>query len=156
MNKKITSLIVVSLILMMFGCAQNPYGNAYNVSDTREVQSVYYGTIVRTQAVTIDGSNNGVGTLAGGAVGGLLGSKVGGGTGSVIATIGGAVLGGVLGSAAEGGITKRNGVNLTIKLDSGRTISIVQQVNPKVTFQVGQRVQVNLNMSGGGARVTPI
>jgi outer membrane lipoprotein SlyB len=145
-------LILFSVFLT--GCAQNPYGNAYSTSGTRQVQNVYYGTIVSTQAVTIDPNQTGVGTLAGGAIGGLLGSKVGKGTGSTIAAIGGAILGGVLGSATQGGITRRNGVNLTIKLDNGRVISIVQQVNPKVIFRTGQRVQVNIG--GSGSRVAPI
>ncbi len=89
-----------------------------------------------------------------GAIGGILGSTIGGGTGSEIASIGGALLGGFLGNQAGNEVTKRNGVNLTIKMDSGNTISIVQQVNPKVIFHAGERVQVNSN--NGTARVTPL
>lgn len=146
-------LALVICALLLTGCAQNPYGNAYTTSGTREVQNVYFGTIVSTQAVTIDPNQTGVGTLAGGAVGGILGSKVGKGTGRAIATIGGAILGGILGSATQQGVSRRNGVNITIKLDNGRVISIVQQVNPQVIFRAGQRVQVN--MGPNGARVTP-
>lgn len=41
--------------------------------------------------------NEGVGTISGGVVGGLLGSQFGGGSGQVIATAGGALLGAYLG-----------------------------------------------------------
>ena len=154
MKTKILALTVILSTLGLAGCAANPYGNAYNVNDARQMQEVYYGTVVRTQAVTLNGNGNGIGTLAGGAIGGILGSGVGGGTGSEIATIGGALLGGYLGNEAGEQVTKRNGVNLTIKLDSGRTVSIVQQVNPNVMFHTGERVQVNIS-NDGTSRVTP-
>ncbi|EAS62622.1 glycine zipper 2TM domain-containing protein [Photobacterium angustum] len=154
MKTKILALTVILSTLGLAGCAANPYGNAYNVNDARQMQEVYYGTVVRTQAVTLNGNGNGIGTLAGGAIGGILGSGVGGGTGSEIATIGGALLGGYLGNEAGEQVTKRNGVNLTIKLDSGRTVSIVQQVNPNVMFHAGERVQINIS-DDGTSRVTP-
>ncbi|SMY37146.1 Outer membrane lipoprotein SlyB precursor [Photobacterium malacitanum] len=154
MKTKILAVAVIASTLGLAGCAANPYGNAYNVNDARQMQQVYYGTVVRTQAVTLNGNGNGIGTLAGGAIGGILGSGVGGGKGSEIASIGGALLGGFLGNEAGNQATKRNGVNLTIKMDSGRTVSIVQQVNPQVMFQAGERVQVN-ESADGTARVTP-
>lgn len=154
MKTKILALTVILSTLGLAGCAANPYGNAYNVNDARQMQEVCYGIVVRTQAVTLNGNGNGIGTLAGGAIGGILGSGVGGGTGSEIATIGGALLGGYLGNEAGEQVTKRNGVNLTIKLDSGHTVSIVQQVNPNVMFHTGERVQINIS-DDGTSRVTP-
>ncbi|OBU09436.1 hypothetical protein AYY19_10015 [Photobacterium aquimaris] len=154
MKTKILAVVIIASTLGLAGCAANPYGNAYNVNDARQMQQVYYGTVVRTQAVTLNGNGNGIGTLAGGAIGGILGSGVGGGKGSEIASIGGALLGGFLGNEAGNQATKRNGVNLTIKMDSGRTVSIVQQVNPQVMFQAGERVQVN-ESADGTSRVTP-
>ncbi|MEC6797575.1 MULTISPECIES: glycine zipper 2TM domain-containing protein [Photobacterium] len=154
MKTKILAVVIIASTLGLAGCAANPYGDAYNVNDARQMQQVYYGTVVRTQAVTLNGNGNGIGTLAGGAIGGILGSGVGGGKGAEIASIGGALLGGFLGNEAGNQVTKRNGVNLTIKMDSGRTVSIVQQVNPQVMFHAGERVQVNLS-DDGTSRVTP-
>ncbi|PST92918.1 glycine zipper 2TM domain-containing protein [Photobacterium sp. NCIMB 13483] len=154
MKTKILAVVIIASTLGLAGCAANPYGNAYNVNDARQMQQVYYGTVVRTQAVTLNGNGNGIGTLAGGAIGGILGSGVGGGKGAEIASIGGALLGGFLGNEAGNQVTKHNGVNLTIKMDSGRTVSIVQQVNPQVMFHTGERVQVNLS-DDGTSRVTP-
>lgn len=145
------------LVLGPFGCTSpNPYGNSYGSSDAQAIQEVYYGTIIKTEPVTLNASDgtNLIGTIAGAAIGGLLGSKVGGGTGADIAAIGGGLLGGYAGSKAASELGKSNGVNLTIKLDStGETISIVQAVNPDMLFQIGQQVQVNVD--GQTARVVP-
>lgn len=148
-----TTLLIVSTL----GCTSpNPYGNAYGSADAQIIQDVYYGTIVKTEPVTLNtsGGSNLIGTIAGAAIGGLLGSKVGGGTGADIAAIGGGLLGGYAGSAAASELGKSNGVNLTIKLDnSGETISIVQAANPNMMFEIGQQVQVNVD--GKTARVVP-
>jgi outer membrane lipoprotein SlyB len=138
------------------GCSNNPYGDSYEVASTRKVQTVYYGVVISAEPVNIeaDQGSSTVGTIAGGAVGGILGSKVGSGSGSDIAAIGGAILGGVAGNKAAQGITKRHGVNLTIKLDSGKIIAVVQEVNPNMLFRVGQQVQVN--QQGGTTRVVPL
>ena len=147
------TLIVLSACLLT-GCANNPYGDTYTLGDTRQIQNVSYGVIIKTEAVNIEGEGSGVGTFAGAAVGGILGSKVGDGTGSQIAAIAGGLLGGVAGNKAAKGVTKRNGVNLTIKLDGGNTIAVVQEVNPNMLFRIGQRVQ--LNRQGNTARVVPL
>ncbi|MGF1723543.1 glycine zipper 2TM domain-containing protein [Photobacterium nomapromontoriensis] len=140
----------------LYGCSSNPYGDSYGVADTRTIQQVYYGTITKLEPVTIEGEGEGqmIGALAGAAVGGILGSKVGGGSGSDIAAIGGGLLGGYAGSKAGEGVTRRNGVNITIKMDNtGKTVAVVQEANPNMMFRVGQRVRVN--MDGSTARVVP-
>ena len=157
MSKSISkSMLIVSSFIILGGCSSpNPYGDAYGSADTRTIQEVYYGTVIKAEPVTIDASDqtNMIGTIAGAAIGGLLGSKVGGGTGSDIAAIGGGLLGGYAGSEAAGAAGKRNGVNLTIQLEDGQTIAIVQEANPNMIFQPGQAVQVNVE--GNTARVVP-
>lgn len=147
-------LLVINTI--NFGCSSNPYGDSYDVADTRKVQTVYYGVVISAKPVNIEGDkgSSAVGTIAGGAVGGILGSKIGGGSGSDIAAIGGAIIGGVAGNKAAQSISKRHGVNLTIKLDSGKVISVVQEVDPNMLFRVDQQVQVN--QQGSTARVVPL
>lgn len=51
-------------------------------------------------------SNNIIGTVAGVAVGGVLGNQVGGGSGRTLATIAGAALGGYTGNKIEGNMKK--------------------------------------------------
>ena len=80
----------------------------------------------------------------------VAGSAVGGGRGSTIGAILGAVAGGVAGSAIEEGATRKDGVEITIRLDNGNIIAITQEADE--TFRPGDRVRV---LSGGGtSRVT--
>ena len=72
----------------------------------------------------------------------LQAQTVGGGKGKSLATIAGAVAGGVLGNLAERKTTEANGVNLTIRLDNGNYVSVVQQAEANNSFRVGDRVKV--------------
>ncbi|BCN24400.1 glycine zipper 2TM domain-containing protein [Vibrio alfacsensis] len=148
-------ILFLSLATLAGCTSPNPYGDAYGSQETRTVQQVYYGTIDKVAPVTIDASTqtNAIGTIAGAAIGGILGSKVGGGSGSDIAAIGGGLLGGYAGSEVAEKAGKRNGVNLTIRLEDGKIISIVQEADPNMIFQPGQAVQVNV--IGDTARVVP-
>jgi outer membrane lipoprotein SlyB len=99
---------------------------------------------VRT--VTIEGTQSGVGTVAGGVIGGVAGSNVGQGKGQTVGSVLGAVLGGVAGQAIEERATKKDGLEITIKLDSGQIIAVTQEADE--SFRPGERVRV---LSGGGA-----
>ncbi|PSV26421.1 MULTISPECIES: glycine zipper 2TM domain-containing protein [unclassified Photobacterium] len=154
MKKYTVASLCLVAALGVSGCAQNPYGNAYDVGEARTVQNVLTGTIIKLDAVTMSGGGeNMIGTIAGGAIGAILGSKVGGGSGSDIAAIGGGLAGAALGNKAGDAISQRNGVNIVIKLDSGRTIAVVQEVDPNMIFRVGQRVDIY--QQGNTTRVVP-
>src|SRR6266850_2517528 len=130
------------------GCASvGP--QVYNASEARSVESVQYGTVVSVRPVEIKGDRAVVGTLAGAAVGGLLGSQIGHGNGSIAGAVLGAVGGGVAGNAIEQRTTTHKGEEITVRLDSGETIAIVQA--GWQDFAAGQRVQVVTGR--GGARV---
>ena len=90
--------------------------------------------------------------LAGGALGGVAGNAIGGGTGRTIATVGGAILGALAGNAVENQVGKNSGYEITVRLDNGETRVVAQEAD--VPVSVGQRVQV---ISGSGpTRVTPM
>lgn len=151
-HKGTVILLCGFLALGAAGCSQNPYGTAYDVGEARTVQTVLTGTITKLDAVTMTGKTEGVvGTLAGGAIGAIAASKIGGGSGSDIAAIGGGVAGAALGKKAGESLGQKPGVNITIKLDSGRSIAVVQQVDPNMIFRVGQRV--NIYQQGSTTRV---
>jgi outer membrane lipoprotein SlyB len=110
------------------------------------------GTVESVREVKIEGTKSGVGTGAGAVVGGVAGSHVGGGKGQIIGGVLGAVVGGVAGAATEEGATRQKGVEITLKLDSGRLIAVTQAAEPNEVFRVGERVRI---LSGGGVtRVT--
>jgi len=136
--------------LLASGCAGGLGSGDYERRDARRVYEVKMGVVESIRQVQIEGSKSGVGTAAGAVVGGVAGSQVGKGKGSTVGAVLGAVVGGIAGSAIEKGATKKNGLELTVRLDSGRTIAIVQEDTGE-DFRVGDRVR--LLESGGEARV---
>jgi outer membrane lipoprotein SlyB len=137
--------------LLVAGCAGGLGSGDYERGQARRVQEVRMGVVEGIRNVQIEGSKSGVGTATGAVVGGVAGSQVGRGKGSVVGSVLGAVVGGIAGSAVEQGVTKANGLELTIRLDSGRTIAIVQEDTGE-DFRIGDRVRIL--ESGGEARVT--
>lgn len=147
-SKPLAFAMVATLALS--GCASGLGSADYERSQARTVQEVQTGVVIAVRNVKIEGTKSPVGTIGGAAVGGIAGSEVGGGKGQVVGAVLGAVLGGVAGSAVEEKVTSQTGLEITVKLDSGRTLAITQGADQQ--FRVGDRVRV---LSGGGTtRVT--
>ena len=141
----LTSAVLVAAIVSLAGCASGTGGKDYSRAQTRTVQEVQMGIVESVREVNIEGTKTPIGAGAGAVVGGVAGSTVGSGKGSVVGAAVGAVLGGLGGAAAEEAVTRNKGVEITVKLDSGRLIAITQTADE--TFQVGDRVRV---LSGSG------
>jgi outer membrane lipoprotein SlyB len=135
----------LATVLLVSACTSGVGGETYSREQTRTVQEVRMGVVEAIREVKIEGTKSGVGSMAGAAVGGVAGSEIGHGKGAVIGSILGAVAGGVTGAAAEEGATRQKGIEITVKLDEGRTIAIVQAADEQ--FKVGDRVRI---LSGGG------
>lgn len=150
MNKLAAIHLVVLFMMTLSGCASSPSGKVYSRDQARTSHSVYYGTILRVEEVTIEGTQTGAGTLGGGALGGVAGSGVGSGTGRGLAIVGGAILGAIAGSAAEKGATTEVGVEIEVELDNGEIIAVVQEKDDE--YRVGDRVRI-LKDSHGTTRV---
>ena len=132
------------------GCASSNSGEVYSRDQARRTQTVQMGTVQAVKNVQIEGTKSGVGAVGGGVAGGVVGSTIGSGSGSILAAVGGAALGAVGGAVAEEKLTKKNGLEITVKLDSGATIAVVQEAD--VMYSVGERVRV-LTGSDGTTRV---
>lgn len=142
--------VMLIAAMILGGCASSMSGGAYTRSQARQTQEVQMGVVDSVRQVQLEGTKTPVGTIAGAAVGGIAGSNIGGGKGSTVGAILGAVAGGVAGSAIEEGVTKKNGLEITVKLDSGRMIAVTQEADEDI--RPGDRVRV---LSGGGVtRVT--
>ncbi|MGD8309095.1 MAG: glycine zipper 2TM domain-containing protein [Chromatiales bacterium] len=140
------------LAVSIGGCASSMSGSAYPRSQARTVQDVQMGYVESVREVRIEGTKSGVGTIGGAALGGIAGSKIGSGTrANTAGAIGGAVVGGLAGAAAEEGITRRTGLEITVRLDSGRVIAVTQAADQP--FYPGDRVRV-ITGPDGTARVT--
>ncbi len=127
-------------VFFILGCAPSKSGRIYSRDQARVQHSVYYGTILEVDEVLIEGTKTPIGTIAGGAAGAALGNTIGGGSGRTAATVLGGIVGGIAGSAAEEGVTRRDGLEMTVELDNGQIISVVQEADDQ--FLVGDRVRI--------------
>lgn len=122
-------------------------------------QEIQYGVVQDTRIFTQSASaatstapakHQGLRTLGAAALGGALGHQVGGGTGNDVATAVGAVAGAAAvkrrqAAAASAASTTSKGqqmIELTVKTDAGKLLSIVQPNQSDVTFAKGGKVKI--------------
>jgi outer membrane lipoprotein SlyB len=136
---------------VLTGCAAPGLGGgSYSREQARREQTVRMGVVESVREVKLEGTRTGIGPGAGAVAGGVAGSSIGHGRGSAVAAIAGAVVGGLAGQVAEEGITAKRGVEVTVKLDSGQMVAIVQEADE--TFRPGDRVRILSD--GATSRVT--
>ena len=145
--KSIAILIIASLLN---ACASSNAGDVYSRDEARKMQTIRKGVVESVRTVKLEGTKTPIGTATGAVIGGVAGSTVGDGKGSAIAAVIGAVAGGLLGSAAEEGLTRKDAFEITIKLDNGSLVAIVQEATEK--FSPGDSVRLIEN--GGVTRVS--
>lgn len=142
--------LALAITLGLGGCASGLGSSDYSRSQARTVQEVRSGVVTEVRVVNIEGSKSPVGAGAGAIVGGVAGSTLGGGRGNIVGAVVGAVAGGLAGSAIQESTTRQRGLEITVRLDSGRTIAVTQGADQDI--RVGDRVRV---LSGDGTtRVT--
>lgn len=135
---RVTMIMIMAAVLG--ACASSNSGNVYKRGEARTVQTVKMGVVESVRLVKLEGTKTPIGTGAGAVVGGVAGSTLGGGRGQVITTVLGALAGGLAGSAAEEGLTRKDGVEITVKLDSGNMIAVVQEADE--VFNPGDKIRV--------------
>lgn len=132
-------------MLVLTGCISSRSGEVYSRDQARHMQDVQMGVVEHVREIVIEGTQSGIGAVAGGAVGGIGGGEIGHGKGSSAGAVIGAVLGGVAGGAIEEATTRKKGYEITVRLDSGRTVAIAQEADE--VFKVGEPVRI---ITGGG------
>ncbi|MGO1247527.1 MAG: glycine zipper 2TM domain-containing protein [Oceanisphaera sp.] len=156
MRLKTLSALTMVAAFGLAGCA-NPdvySGDVYGSGAAKQAQSVTYATVSSVRPVLIqsgDKNPNAIGTLGGGAVGGILGHQVGGGSGQALATAVGAIAGSMVGSRAEDKVNQVKAVEIEVRTDNGENLVIVQKADRN--WQPGQRVR--LVGSGRNLSVAP-
>ncbi|MDR0181882.1 glycine zipper 2TM domain-containing protein [Lysobacter arvi] len=144
-----TALLAVGLALAA-GCATQSTPSTFNRSEVGTARTVEMGTVRGLRDVAIQNDSRTVGTATGAALGGIAGSTIGSGTrANTAGAIAGAVAGGAAGNAMSR--NQRAGVEITVELDSGRSIAVTQEGTSQ-EFRVGDRVQVSSD--GTTTRVT--
>jgi outer membrane lipoprotein SlyB len=132
---------VTLVLLMTSGCAtKSSSATVYRAGDTQREQTVRMATVESVRKVMIQRDSKGIGLIGGAAVGGIAGSGVGGGRGQDIAAVLGAIGGMVAGQAIENQANQREGLEITVKYDSGDVRVIVQEAD--VELRPGDRVRV--------------
>jgi len=113
------------------------------------------GRVISSVPVTIEGDDSGIGTMGGAGMGGASGvvAAGGGGTEAIIASAVGAVAGAVVGRTVEERVTRKAGQRVTIRLDDGKIIEVVQAADEGV-FLEGDRV--NVAIGAGVTRVSMV
>jgi outer membrane lipoprotein SlyB len=147
MSRRFSILWVVLIALPLCGCGNGLGGRSYSRSDARQAYKVSYGEVFDVHPVAIEGEYTQLGTLGGGLVGYSVGRS--GSGGRVTGAIGG-VAGAVVGRETEKAATSLDGLEITIDMDRGDTLVIVQAND--VSFSPGEKVRV-LRGRGNEARV---
>lgn len=142
MHKSFMLAASFAALTLLGGCASSLTGDTYSRDEVRAVQTVRMGTIESLRPVKIEGTKTPIGAGAGAVIGGVAGSGVGGGRGSAVAAVVGAVAGGLLGAMTEEGITRTQGVEITVREDDGSMRAYVQAVEENQIFRVGERVRI--------------
>jgi outer membrane lipoprotein SlyB len=150
-HKILIALLTVESALLV-GCASNLGGDAYSRSEARHAMSVRFAIVESVRQVRLEGTKTPIGTTAGAVTGGVIGSSIGKrGISSTIGAVVGAVAGGIGGSAVEEAVTRGQGVEITVKMENGSYLAIVQADGGE-QFQPGERVR--LVGEGAATRVT--
>lgn len=95
----------------------------------------------QVNGVAVGGTTIGLGTVAGGVVGGLLGKQMGGGNGKTAMTVLGVAGGAVAGNAIEKNMKKVTVYQVRVRMDDGS----VRTIEQPAAVQVGAKVVVEGN-----------
>lgn len=112
------TLLATTLSFAVMGCTPNISPDVTQASNANTMHTAIPGTIMSEHVVTVKG-NNTIGTVAGGALGAIGGSAVGGGARMhLISGIVGAGLGAAAGNAIQDKMTTQKGIEYVIRLDT--------------------------------------
>lgn len=148
--KRFTMLFVVLVASLLTACASSNSGDVYKKEETRKVQTRKMGVVQSVRQVKIEGSSSAVGASIGSVVGGIAGGSATDSRARPLTAMLGALVGGILGAFTEEAVTSKDGLEITVALDNGDIITVVQEAD--VTFEAGD--EVNIIQVGGSSRIT--
>ena len=143
LKPKLFTFVLLSLI-STWVFASGPYDR----NTAQPVDKVVYGDIISIKHVTqqeiIRDKNKGWKTFGGALLGGVIGNQFGKGSGRDIATVLGAIAGGSIANQQNNEPSYREYkiIQLMIKQEDGQTVMVVQDFDPGMPLQAGNRVRV--------------
>jgi outer membrane lipoprotein SlyB len=144
-------LLVAAAVLAALTACTTTSPDVVSRNDAQRMSQVQDATVLSIRAVTVDGSQSGIGGAAGAVAGGVAGSSVGGHREGAVVGVLGAVAGAVIGNAVERTTTKEDAVEILVQLRNGERRAIVQA---KGTEVLNPGDPVILVTTGGKTRVT--
>ena len=154
---KFCSLVLIFVFsLFSSSCQSTSSQSRYPITSNGMAKQLDGGTIVDLREVVIDGTSSGLGAY-GGAIGGSVAGRAIGAEasrtslGTAVGAAGGMIAGGVVGPKIEKALTSKRAQELTIQMDEGGTIIVVQEIR-EPRFNIGDPVRVDSNLAGA-ARV---
>lgn len=131
-KRKIIYPFTLVFMLLLTGCASN---NAvtYDEYNAAVINEVKVGKVINIRNVYIENSGNM--TTLGAVAGGVVGSTVGKGNGKILAALGGAFIGGAIAEK----LSEENAQELTVVLDSSKTVVVVSK---GTNILVGDRIRI--------------
>jgi outer membrane lipoprotein SlyB len=147
-------LCLILLSVLLLSACETPSQNVYDYREAGRSVIVNFGTVVDVRPIKIKGPNSGAGAIVGGVAGAGLGSQAGSGDGAAAMAVGGAVIGAVAGAMAEQALQDKTGLDFTIVMENGKTITVSQYFKKdEPLISKGDRVMVQT--SGSYQRVLP-
>jgi len=144
-------LLIPAALVLALGACSTTSPDVIQRGDAQRLSQVQDATVLSVRAVTVDGSQSGVGSATGGVVGAVAGSSVGGRREGVVVGVLGAVAGAMIGNAAERAATREDAVEVLVQLRNGERRAIVQ-ARAGETLVAGDNVV--LVTTGSKTRVT--
>jgi outer membrane lipoprotein SlyB len=138
------------MAMALAGCTPDYSPNTYNGSAVQQANKVDTGIVIGFREVRIsdDGS---VGTVTGGAAGGILGAQLSSPTvPTALAALGGTVVGGVVGATIQHATGDTKGWEYIVREPKGDLVSVTQR--EPTPIPIGQKVLV---IEGKQARIVP-
>jgi outer membrane lipoprotein SlyB len=149
--RKFISLSVTVLVAMALGACASSSPDLIQRGDAQRMSQVEDGVVLTVRAVTIDGSQSGVGAAVGGVTGAVVGATRGGSSAesNVIGLLVGAA-GAVAGNAIERMATREEATEYLIQFKGGDRRAVVQAKgaellspgDPVIIITTGGKVRV--------------
>lgn len=144
-----TTIIASILVAFLAGCATNS-PDVISPRDAQQLRAFSDAVVVSVRPVTIDGSQTGIGAVAGGAVGVAATRGVSRGSENLAIGIISGIAGAALGNAIERASTQQAAEEIILRKPNGAEFSIIQSVgneklkpgDPVYLVQSGSRTRV--------------
>lgn len=146
-----TKKLLVSLAALALVACSTTSPDTIQRYEAQRMSQVLDATVLSVRAVSVDGSQSGVGAVTGGIVGGVAGSTVGGNREGLIVGVLGAVVGSMIGNAVERSGTREDAVEVLVQLRNGERRAIVQARSGESLYPGDAVILVT---TGGRTRVT--